>query len=208
MSGICFIVGAGDFNPVLLPQKQKNDILIAADGGYSALQSARIVPDICIGDFDSLGFVPSGCETVKLPLIKNETDMGAAALLGLERGYADFVFFGVLGGRRFSHSIAAIQTLARLKERGVYCKIIDECCEVTALKNEMLSFAETMSGYISIFAVSDNALVTLSGLSYPLTSYTLTNKFPLGVSNSFTGQPASVTVEKGLVIVVTENRTA
>lgn len=204
MKGKCLIVGAGDFDPALLPEKKPGDLLIAADGGYAALKSAGFPPDVCIGDFDSLGYVPEGCEVVRLPVMKNETDMSAAAFAGLDRGYRDFTFFGVLGGRRFSHSVAALQTLARLKKMGVSCRIRDARCTVTALSGETLDYPAGMSGDVSVFATDGSARVTLKGLLYPLDSYLLSDTFPLGVSNSFTGAPASVAAEEGIVLVVTE----
>ena len=200
----CLIVGAGDFDPALLPEKKPGDLLIAADGGYAALTAAGFSPDVCIGDLDSLGFVPEGCEVIRLPVMKNETDMSAAALTGLERGYKDFTFFGVLGGRRFSHSVAALQTLARLKKLGASCRIRDALCTVTALSGETIHFPAGTTGDISAFAADGVARVTLKGLLYPLTSFQLSDTFPLGVSNAFTGASASVTAEEGILLLITE----
>ena len=51
----CYIFGAlnteiVDFNP------QENDLIIAADGGYSTLKKLNIKPDLVVGDFDSLEY--------------------------------------------------------------------------------------------------------------------------------------------------------
>ena len=49
----CIIVGAGDFFGLdELPSGE--DILIAADAGLENLKAYGIVPDIILGDFDSL----------------------------------------------------------------------------------------------------------------------------------------------------------
>ena len=48
--------------------------------------------------------------------------------------------------------------------------------------------------------------VTLRGLKYPLERYTMTGSFPLGVSNQFLGQPASVSVEDGCLLLLWEEK--
>ena len=53
--GVCHVVGAGDFQKELL-EKREGDIVIACDGGYGYLASFGISCDICVGDFDSLGY--------------------------------------------------------------------------------------------------------------------------------------------------------
>ena len=44
--------------------------------------------------------------------------------------------------------------------------------------------------------------MTLDGLSYPLDRAVLTPDFPLGVSNEFTGVPATVQIGSGALLVV------
>ena len=64
-----------------------------------------------------------------------------------------------------------------------------------------------MSGYLSVFCNSGTAEgVTLAGLKYPLDRYDLTGGFPLGVSNQFLGEPAVVSVEKGSLLLIWEDR--
>ena len=90
----CIIVGAGDFFPKKL---DVNGVLvIAADGGRESLDKMGITPDICIGDFDSLGYVPRCKETVTLPCEKDVTDTFAAADLAIERGYDEKCIVRVL----------------------------------------------------------------------------------------------------------------
>ena len=63
-----------------------------------------------------------------------------------------------------------------------------------------------MEGDFSLFAISDQVTVSFTGLKYPLHHQTLTNTFPLGVSNSFTGGSASVTVTDGAAVAVLEGK--
>ena len=199
----CIIVGGGDFDAALLPERGAGDLLIAADSGYAALEGAGVLPDICVGDFDSLGYEPGGCEVLHLPVEKDDTDMVAAARLGMERGCDRFTFLGVLGGARFSHSLAAVQTLGWLVSRGARGEILSAGCRVSTASNERVSWPASARGSVSVFALGGPAVVSLEGLKYPLRRHEL-DIFPLGVSNSFTGLPASVEVHEGTALIVEE----
>ena len=70
-----------------------------------------------------------------------------------------------------------------------------------------LTFPAAMSGYLSAFCNSGTAEgVTLENLKFPLEHSTLTSSFPLGVSNQFLGQSARVSVEKGSLLLIWEDK--
>ena len=48
--------------------------------------------------------------------------------------------------------------------------------------------------------------VTLTGLAYPLEDATLTNNFPLGVSNHFTGKAATIQVKDGSLLAMWDRK--
>ena len=74
---------------------------------------------------------------------------------------------------------------------------------MTALHCGEMRFDKSHKGYISVFAFSDECLgVTLKGLKYTLDNATLSSRFPLGVSNEFTGTDSLVKVSQGTLIVV------
>ena len=86
--GKCYIFGAGSFYG-LRSRPEAGDLVIAADGGYAYCRASGVVPDLVIGDFDSLGEVPAGENVVRLPVEKDDTDTLAAIRLGLDRGFRD-----------------------------------------------------------------------------------------------------------------------
>ena len=79
--------------------------------------------------------------------------------------------------------------------------------ESSGRESVKLSFAAESRGYISLFALGSKVCgLTISGLKYTLENAELTSDFPLGVSNEFTGKPASVSFACGsLLVVVPEN---
>lgn len=203
-SGICYIFGASDFSGRLLPPK-KGDYMIAADGGYAHLSSLGIVPDLVVGDFDSLGDMPNHPHILRHPVEKDDTDTMLAVKTGLELGFREFLIYGGLGGHRLDHTVANLQTLSYIAEHGGRGYLLDEETVITAVKNGTLRFSPRARGTVSVFCLGADAEgVSLTGLKYPLNGATLTHAFPLGVSNSFTGAAAAVTVARGTVTVLWE----
>lgn len=199
---VCFIVGAGEVAPDLTLSLRPDDLLIAADGGFSTVKRMGLTPHLVIGDFDSLGDCPNHPNTVVLPTVKDETDMCAAIRLGRERGYTRFALYGGTGGR-LAHTLANLQLLDGLAQEGCRGFLVGEGTVATAVYNGELNFPAHMSGYLSVFCTGGRAEgVTLSGLKYELSGETLVSSFPLGVSNEFVGVPAQVSVENGALLVL------
>lgn len=197
---VCRIVGAGECRKLKF-KKKPDELIIAADGGCVYLENENITPDIIIGDFDSLGFVPNGGDVIKLNPVKDITDMDAAVKEGLKRGYTEFHLYGACGGR-FDHTLANIQLTASLSQQNCKAYIHAENI-ITAVCNGEICFDAEYEGYISVFSYSDKCTgVTIEGLKYTLDNAELTNTFPLGVSNEFTGTNSRIRVENGTLIIV------
>lgn len=204
MSGICYIVGAGeDYGLDFVPRAE--DLVIAADGGYRALQRTGLHPDLVVGDFDSLGAAPDEKQVVTLPKVKDVTDTWAAIRLGEERGYREFRLYGCTGGR-IEHTLANLQTVADVTAKGEICRLYDKNQVVLGISGgTTLEFGPEKHGFVSLFAHTDRCTgVTLRGLKYTLEDGELGNCFPLGVSNEFLGVPSSVSIGTGVAILVLE----
>jgi len=196
----CVIFCAGGFSELICPIAP-GDLVIAADGGYVHTQALGIAPHMVLGDFDSLGYVPQGA--LRHPVEKDDTDTGLAVAQGLKEGCDTFLLYGSLDGPRLDHTVANFQALIGLAKKGARGYLIGQTQIVTVLQGGTLHFAAGCRGDISVFAVGGSATgVTLQGLKYPLQKHTLTTDFPLGVSNAFTGEAASIAAENGLLLIV------
>ena len=195
----CIIFCAAQFDGLLFPIPE-NALVIAADGGLRHTQALGLSPDVILGDFDSLGYIPQSSQVH--PVEKDDTDSMLAIRLGLERGCDRFYLYGAMDGPRLDHTIANFQTLAHLATHGARGTLIGTRYIATVLKDEALSFPAEASGILSLFSLGDRAQVSIEGLHYPLDRGTLTADFPLGVSNHFTGKPTRITVHSGLVLAL------
>ena len=196
----CVIFCAAEFDALARPV-EAGDYLLAADGGLAHFEKLGLRPNGIIGDFDSLGYVPTGAEV--FPVEKDDTDAMLAARKGLELGFRDFIFYGSMDGPRLDHTIANFQTLQFLADNGAAGYLVGKDYIVTVIREETISFPAGAAGILSLFCLGPDAEdITIRGLHYPLEKGKLTSGFPLGVSNHFTGKEASITVEKGSVLAM------
>ncbi|MCM1023656.1 MAG: thiamine diphosphokinase [Prevotella sp.] len=179
-----------------------DEYLIAADSGFSVLKRMGIMPDVLVGDFDSLSEeLPSGCEIITAAAEKDDTDTMLAVKTAMSRGYSDITIEGSVGGR-LDHTFANIQTLAYILDNGGSGRLVGENDTAELFGAGEYRFPKNDSMYFSIFSYGDEAVVTTSGTKYNLTSYRLTSGFPLGVSNEILSAECTLKVEKGRVLVI------
>ena len=212
----CCIISAGDVNLTLLEKKKDTyDYFIAADAGYEKAIEANITPNLVVGDFDSFSQPPliptSNAEKngapqfIRFPIEKDYSDTHLALEEGFKQGYTNFDVYGALGGDRFSHSMANLQTLCTMKSNGISVTLLGTKEEVFLLQNETLSLTPPIGSSFSVFSLSDRTKnVTLKGAKYPLENATLTNSFPLGVSNQTTDDTIDISVGDGFLLVILE----
>ncbi len=201
----CYIVGGGNFHPEIFPKNKINndDLIIAADSGYEYLKQMNIIPDLCIGDFDSLGYIPDNCPILKLPEEKDDTDISAAIKEGFKKNYKEFELYGVLGGSRISHSVANIQLLLMTEKMGGHARIIDKNITIYSLSDGTYNYSDKEKGNISVMSLTEKIKVEETGLKYYFNGY-MENSFPLGVSNRFVGRNSQIKVSEGTALIIIE----
>lgn len=178
-------------------------LLICADGGYDHARNAGITPDFLIGDFDSLkGRIQSGIEVINFPAEKDDTDTGLCLQTAIDMGCRDLLIIGGIGGR-FDHAVANIQLMAGLCDKVDRIAIKDRQNYCTILKDGSLTLPRKEGQHVSLFSLSETSEgVTISGAKYPLSDYTLTRTFPLGVSNEYADEEVHIEVRNGTLLIV------
>lgn len=201
---VCAIVGAGDFFPDRF-ERDKYDFIIAADGGCEALSSIGITPDLVIGDFDS-GSIPESVKYIRYKVEKDETDMHLAFLEGVRRGYDTFYVFGGVGGSE-DHTFNNYCLLYYAKKQGKTMYLMGDNAYWFVIANESVTLSGKTGCRLSLFAFGGaTSGVTVKGTKYEADDVTLTPEFPLGVSNSFIGKPAEISVKRGALLIMAENK--
>ena len=199
----CVIFCAAGFSGLLEPLADA--FVIAADGGLQHTKQLGLAPDVILGDFDSLGYVPEGANV--FPVEKDDTDAMLAVRHGLAAGCREFLLYGSLDGKRLDHTVANFQTLQFLADNGGFGYLIGEDYLVTVVKDGAVTFPAGAEGILSVFCMGADAEgVTIEGAQYGLTEGTLSAGFPLGVSNHFTGQETKVSVKNGSLLLLWDRK--
>lgn len=201
MKKTCYIVGAGD-NSGTNFLKKENDYVIAADGGLKTLQDMNIVPDMIMGDFDSLGYVPDGENVIRHEVMKDDTDMMLAVKFAMDKGYENIVIYGGTGGR-VDHTISNIQTMLYASRRGASIEMCDSTNHYFAITDGNIRINGEFKGMFSVFALGGIAHnVTVKNALYCIDNFEMSPDNPRGVSNSFVGKEVTISVEKGSLLIV------
>ena len=198
--GICYIVGAGDFYGEINPND--DDLVIAADGGYRALISHGVRCDLLIGDLDSLCEAPSGVNLIRFPCEKDDTDSFLAYRQGKKRGYTDFRLYGCTGGRE-DHTFANYSLLLYAAREGNRAILFGDEWLSFVLSDGRVTLIGKEKDCFSVFAIGGDAGgVSISNAKYEVNGANLSPDFPLGVSNSFTGAEAKISVKSGSLLII------
>ena len=198
----CFIFAAGSFFG-LRERPQTGDFVIAADAGYRICRQLGIVPDLLLGDFDSMDQPADFPNVHRSPVERDDTDTMLAVKTALEQGCDTIYIYGGTGGKRLDHTLANLQTLWYIRRRGARGYLYDDDFVWTVIENESLTIERTVEwGLFSAFCLGDRAEeIDETGFQYSLENAVLTADFPLGVSNHIMEPTVTVSVGKGTLAI-------
>ena len=190
-----------------------DDYIVCADGGFEFAIKEKIIPNIIIGDFDSSDFSiieekikddPKMKQTkiIKTQPEKDDTDTLMCVSHGIEKGLKDFIIIGGLGGR-LDHTIANIQILSYLLDQGCKGCILDGR-KVDMIKGpDKIVLENEGFKYFSAFSYTDQCTgVYETDSKYPLDNAVLNQSYPIGTSNEFLKNSATVKVGEGKLLII------
>lgn len=203
----CVIIGAVEIDFPVRNMIKDTDFVICADKGWQNAAKAGIRADMIIGDFDSSPYPENSDAAVTvLPVVKDDTDTFHIARYIVENGYTDVLMLGLIGGKRIEHTIANLQTLVYFAHNRINATAMDRYSTIMVIHNGSISLPDMPHKFFSLFSMGDRAAgVSIKGAKYPLDNYTITNSFPVGVSNEFIGETVDITVSDGdLLLIITD----
>ena len=196
-----FLIGAGEgASQALLPGE--GDFVVAVDGGLSFCEKMGIAPDLALGDFDSLSFVPDTLPVRRFPVEKDNTDMREAVLEALAQGCKRLHIWGGTGGR-VDHTFANYQLLLQIAKAGGLGLLWGDTHLAAVVGQGKITFPKREKGDFSVFAFGGDAKgVSILGGKYQAEAATFSCDYPLGVSNSFIGKEVDISVEEGFLLLI------
>ena len=196
------------------------DLVIAADGGARKADRAGLVPQLVVGDGDSLGesglaeIRASGIPLERAAAAKDESDLELAVLAAVARGAGRLTILGAMGGPRFDHALANAWLLAHPALDGRMAVLLDARTRVRLLSSRVARgavaagraeaiLAGDPGDLVSLFPFGADAVgVTTLGLAYPLCDESLHAGPARGLSNVRTAAEARVSLRSGRLLIV------
>lgn len=189
---------------------ERVDLILAADGGAVYAVDAGIVPDVIVGDMDSLGkeraraFEAQGATLERHPTKKDKMDGELAILAARDRGATSVDLLCATGGK-FSADAALPHILLAAGRMGLRATVVAGWGRAFVVEDGSRTIEGSRGDSVSIFPLSGAASgVTLDGLVYPLRDACLEAGDTLGFHNELTGEVARVGVREGALLVVHE----
>ena len=185
----------------------KKDCLIAADGGVKHILKLGLMPQIVIGDMDSM---PKICREQRFlfptminhPTKKNKTDFELVMDYCLKNKFQEIIIFGILGDR-IDHLLANIFLITKIQTQNpkIKIKIIEGKKEIYILNKE-IEIKGKIGDEISIIPVSEKLEgIKTEGLSYRLIDDTLSFGSTRGISNVMNKISTKISIKKGVALV-------
>ncbi len=191
-------------------EKQPFDFYIAVDSGLQFFYKNHLNPDLIVGDFDSvsgeaLHYFERQKEVKWLRLIpeKDDTDTECAVRQAVLQGYGQIHILGGTGSR-LDHMMATVGLLGMALEENVEILLLDSHNRARMIDHKLvITKKEQYGNYVSLLPVTPKVTgVTLKGMKYPLSDYTMVSYKSLGVSNEIVEDAAEIYLKDGALLVV------
>lgn len=188
------------------------DHVICADAGARHARLLGRLPDIVIGDLDSLGagdqswLAEARIPIVRYPHDKDATDLELAVQHALNADSHTIVVVGALGSR-LDHTLGNIALLAdeRLAERDAS---LDDGVEMVRLCRAKTKVSGGAGDIVSLVPWGMPVTgVRTTGLRWPLRGETLWPERSRGISNLMLGEAAEIAIESGRLLVIQRRMT-
>lgn len=179
----------------------KNDFIICADGGLNYLDDLNIMPDLIVGDFDSvdLSLIEKykNVKISKYPSEKNFTDTEIAIEEAIERGYKEITILSATG-TRLDHTMANILLIERYIKEGIIIRIVDNNNYIQIL-NQNISINKKEGYFLSIIPITEHIDgIRIKGVKYPLEDVKVYRGSTLCISNEIMANTAEINIKNGV----------
>ncbi|MGL4607802.1 MAG: thiamine diphosphokinase [Eubacteriaceae bacterium] len=195
--------------------KLEDFFCISIDGGGEIVRTLEIVPDILIGDMDSISVETfdffKNIKRLEFQKEKDETDtaLGIRYVLEMakEKTIEKVIIFGGIG-TRIDHTLGNIYLLTQFLKEKIRCEMVNESNQIFLLDKEETLNLE-VGTTVSLLPLGEVVTgITIKGFKYPILEGKMgVEDNPYGISNIVKSKPQRIKFDTGrlLGIVVQEN---
>jgi thiamine pyrophosphokinase len=177
--------------------------VVGADGGANVCARHGVVPDVIVGDLDSVSAATlRKCSRSLLLYVDNQntTDLEKALDVLVQRGDREALIAGA-DGRRIDFTFGNIAVLWRYCDR-ISSTVVGDGWYAIPLRGRMQVHAPAGT-VVSVLPEGTVSGITLRGFAYPLRDATM-RIGEIGVSNVIRARPATVSVRSGSLLVIVQ----
>ena len=154
----------------IINQITNSDYIIAVDGSVNKLFDLQIIPDVIIGDLDSLQNIKNkNIELVETP-DQNKTDFRKTLEWCIEKNILNISIFGI-SGESEDHFLGNYYTLSDFGEKISWKAFTDFSVISPCVGNK--KFESFKGQKVSLFCMKGSSTVNSENLEYPLQTYYL-----------------------------------
>lgn len=192
----------------IITDKEINTI-IAVDGGANKSRDLKLLPDLIIGDLDSLSqinkeyYSKENVKILKYPVEKDQTDSEIAVDYCHKNDFKKLYLIAALGGR-IDQQLANLNLLEYISELNLEAEIISKNIEIALVKNnKKFNFKK---GY-RLSLIPQSKIVeklSIKGCKYDLKNKDINRSQSRGISNIIENDQAEINFKSGFLIYVLE----
>ena len=185
---------------------KESDFILCADGGTNHCLKAGLLPNIVIGDLDSVSkeslkmIYENNIPVKRFPTKKDATDTELSIDYLISKGFEDITLMGAMGNR-MDHSLANILLLNELNDKGIKGKIIDESNTIYLVDDELI-LTKGKSFFVSVIPITHfGTTISLKGFEYELNRVKINFGSTHGISNKIIGEKGYIKVHNGKCLI-------
>lgn len=205
MSRFTILLGGEVFRTPRLDSQVAGSRVIAADSGIRHAAVLDLVPELWLGDFDS---VPADLDArlaslprETFPADKDKTDGELAIAAALDRGATSLVLAGAFGGPRADHAFLHLALALRLAEAGTEVLLTSGRQEGVPLLPGAADFDYENGTLFSVLAFSALSGLSEEGAKWPLDKVEVPFGSSLTLSNEVRGR-LSISLADGRALLL------
>ena len=181
------------------------DTILGIDGGTDILYKNKIMPDLIIGDMDSidekiLDFFKKETKIAIYPSKKDETDTELGINWCIQNHKKNVIIFNSMQ-KRLDHIQGLIANLIYAHKNGINLEIVNQNQKIFISRNTSFKIKKGVN--ISLIPLTEIVeKVSTEGLEYPLKKENLYFYRSRGISNVALENEVKITHKKGLLMII------
>ncbi len=184
----------------------EHKLVVGVDHGCDILRALGIVPDVVVGDFDSISsetvrwLLSHSIDCKPYPTNKEMTDGELALKTALASGARDIAITAAWGGR-FDHTLGNLFLLRLARRHGVRCRLVEAGGEIILIDSDF-KLSGSPGETVSLIPLERCEGVTLRGFAYEAEALTLEPGDTRGLSNLLINGQGEIMIGTGQVLII------